>query len=67
MKIALERAQVQALVGADPMLAIFAAVVAGDETESDALLSANRSLISAISPDGWTPLHLAAHFALHSP
>ena len=26
------------------------------------LLAANRSLVSAVSPDGWTPLHLAAFF-----
>jgi len=53
--------QVAALVAADPSLAIFAAVM-GDPAPLEALLSGNRSLISAVSTDGWTPLHLAAFF-----
>jgi uncharacterized protein len=53
---------VVALVVADPSLAIFAAAIQGDTGALEALLAANRALISAVSSDGWTPLHLAAHF-----
>src|SRR5258708_29524554 len=51
-----------ALVEADPTLAIFAASILGETTRVDELLTANRSLASALSSDGWTPLHLAAFF-----
>jgi ankyrin repeat protein len=51
------------IVAENPALAIFAAVIQGDVAAVEALLTANRSLVSAVSPDGWTPLHLAAHFA----
>lgn len=50
------------IVDADPTLAIFAAAMQGDAARLDELLAGNRSLISAVSPDGWTPLHLAAFF-----
>ncbi len=49
-------------VAADPALAIFAAAIFGDAAEVEKLLASNRSLGSAVSPDGWFPLHLAAHF-----
>jgi ankyrin repeat protein len=55
-------AQLRALVAADPSLAVFAAAVFGDARELDKLLTANRSLVSVLSSDGWTPLHLAALF-----
>ena len=55
-------AQVKALVEADSKLAIFAAALLGDVPELERLLAADRTLISAVSPDGWLPLHLAAHF-----
>jgi len=55
-------ARVQTLVEADPTLAIFAASILGDIPRLEELLTANRSLVSAISSDGWTPLHLAAFF-----
>jgi ankyrin repeat protein len=55
--------RVAALVEADPSLAIFAASIQGDTVRIEELLAANRSLISAVSTDGWTPLHLAAFFA----
>ena len=55
-------AHVQTLVEADPTLAIFAASILGDVPRLEELLMANRSLVSAISSDGWTPLHLAAFF-----
>ena len=54
--------RIQALVEADPSLAIFAASMQGDAARIEALLAANRSLVSVSSSDGWTPLHLAAHF-----
>ena len=57
-----DRAQVQALIEADPALAIFAATILGDAAAMEVLLAANRSLITSVSSDGWTPLHLAAHF-----
>src|SRR5580693_7698551 len=57
-----DRESVKALVVADPTLAIFAAAIFGDATEIVTLLAGNRSLVNAVSPDGWLPLHLAAHF-----
>ena len=54
--------RVQALVDADPTLAIFAAAIMGDTRRLEELLTGNRSLVSVVSPDGWTPLHLAAYF-----
>jgi ankyrin repeat protein len=59
-----DRTRVKALVEADPALAIFAAAILGDTADIEALLAANPSLAAAVSPDGWTPLHLAAHFAM---
>src|SRR5690242_15058031 len=55
-------ARVQALVDADPTLAIFAAAILGDTQRLEELLTGNRSLVTAVSTDGWTPLHLAAFF-----
>jgi ankyrin repeat protein len=57
-----DRDRANALVAADPTLAIFAAALFGDTLEIEKLLAANRSLVTAVSPDGWFPLHLAAHF-----
>jgi uncharacterized protein len=54
--------RVAALVEADPTLAIFAASIQGETSRIEELLAANRSLISSLSTDGWTPLHLAAFF-----
>jgi ankyrin repeat protein len=58
-----DRARVTALVAADPTLAIFAAALLGDAGEISKVLAANPALVSAVSSDGWYPLHLAAHFA----
>ncbi len=55
-------AEVSAVVAANPTLAIFAAALSGDVAALENLLTGNRSLITAVSPDGWLPLHLAAHF-----
>jgi ankyrin repeat protein len=59
-------ARVQALVEADPALAIFAAAILGDTERMEELLTGNRSLTSAVSSDGWTPLHLAAFYGKES-
>src|SRR5258705_6269852 len=58
-----DRTQVEALIKANPSLAIFAAAIMGDTAVIEVMLAANPSLAVAISPGGWTPLHLAAHFA----
>jgi ankyrin repeat protein len=55
-------ARVAALVEADPALAIFAASILGETQQLEELLAANRSLVTSLSSDGWTPLHLAAFF-----
>ena len=57
-----DRERANALVAADLTLAIFAAALFGDTPEIEKLLAANRSLVTAVSPGGWFPLHLAAHF-----
>jgi ankyrin repeat protein len=57
-----DRESVKAHIADDPTLAIFAAAIFGDAGEIETLLAGNRSLASAVSPDGWFPLHLAAHF-----
>src|SRR3954465_2345985 len=57
-----DRESAKAHVTENPTLAIFAAVIFGDATDIERLLSGNRSLVNAVSPDGWLPLHLAAHF-----
>jgi ankyrin repeat protein len=57
-----DRESANGLVAADPTLAIFSAAIFGDFEEIEKLLAGNRSLVNAVSPDGWFPLHLAAHF-----
>jgi uncharacterized protein len=57
-----DAARVEALVAADPTLAIFAAAMTGDIEKLEAMLTGNRSLVTAVSTDGWTALHLAAFF-----
>jgi ankyrin repeat protein len=57
-----DRAKVRELVDANPQLEIFAECILGETARVDALLTGNRSLVSLLSSDGWTPLHLAAHF-----
>jgi ankyrin repeat protein len=41
---------------------ITSAAAAGDNDEVAAILSMDNRLTRAVSKDGWTPLHLAAHF-----
>lgn len=57
-----DREGAKAHVAAEPALAIFAAAIFGDAVEIESLLAGSRSLVNAVSPDGWLPLHLAAHF-----
>src|ERR1700733_3678774 len=57
-----DRETAKAHAAANPTLAIFAAAIFGDAAELETLLAGNRSLVNAVSPDGWLPLHLAAHF-----
>jgi len=57
-----DRESAKAHAAADPALAIFAAAIFGDAAEIETLLAGNRSLVNAVSSDGWLPLHLAAHF-----
>jgi len=53
---------VQALVEANPTLAVFAAAILGQTEQLESMIAGDRSLVSAVSEDGWTPLHLAAFF-----
>ena len=57
-----DSARVAEIVAADPTLAIFAASIQGDCAQLESLLAANRGLLTAVSADGWMPLHLAAYF-----
>jgi ankyrin repeat protein len=41
---------------------IFDAVIQGDKEQFDTLLAHDPTLASAFSTDGWTALHLAAHY-----
>ena len=54
--------KVQALVDANPSLAVFAAAILGQTERLEEMVNGNRVLVSAVSEDGWTPLHLAAYF-----
>jgi 8-oxo-dGTP pyrophosphatase MutT (NUDIX family) len=44
------------------VLDVFEAAAAGDVTRLAALLESDARAVSAHARDGWTPLHLAAHF-----
>jgi ankyrin repeat protein len=57
-----DSSRVAELVAADPSLEIFAAAIQGDAARIEVLLAGNGPLVSALSSDGWTPLHLAAFF-----
>jgi ankyrin repeat protein len=53
---------VEALVARGVKLDVFEAAAAGDTSRVRTLLDADPTLVSQRSHDGWTPLHLAAHF-----
>jgi ankyrin repeat protein/8-oxo-dGTP pyrophosphatase MutT (NUDIX family) len=57
-----QRAALGVLVARGAVLDAFEAAAAGDITRLAALLSETPGLVSAHAVDGWTPLHLAAHF-----
>lgn len=52
----------EALVARGVKLDAFEAAAGGDASRLRALLDADPTLVSRRSHDGWTPLHLAAHF-----
>lgn len=51
-----------ALIAGGADVDAFAAAALGDAGRITALLDADPALVDARSSDGWTPLHLAAHF-----
>lgn len=53
---------VEILLAAKPQLSLFEASAFGDTKRVEELLATNRSLVEVHSPDGFTPLHLAAFF-----
>lgn len=53
-------AALDALLAADPSLDLFEAAALGDLPRLEELLDAEPGRLAAFSPDGWTPLHLAA-------
>jgi len=52
----------EALLARGVKLDVFEAAAAGDTSRVRTLLDADPTLITRHSHDGWTPLHLAAHF-----
>ena len=57
-----DRATIDALMSADPELDLFEAVALGYADRVAERLEADPAGIGAFSPDGFTPLHLAAFF-----
>jgi ankyrin repeat protein len=51
-----------ALLEVSPEVALHDAVAAGSADRVRALLAAGTDALDTLSPDGWTPLHLAAYF-----
>ena len=54
--------ELAALLNAKPALTIFEAAAVGDAVRVHELARADRALVRRHSDDGWTALHLAAHF-----
>jgi len=52
----------EALVARGVKLDVFEAAAAGETSRVRALVDADPTLVAQRSHDGWTPLHLAAHF-----
>jgi ankyrin repeat protein len=52
----------EALVARGVKLDVFEAAAAGETSRMRVLLDADPTLVAQRSHDGWTPLHLAAHF-----
>jgi uncharacterized protein len=53
---------IQSILAMNLPLSIWEYAVAGEVTKMKELLAQNQNLLNAYSPDGWTPLHLAAFF-----
>src|SRR5438552_7916948 len=53
---------VNLLVARGAALTLFEACAAGEVERLERLMADEGSLVNAFSPDGWTPLHLAAYF-----
>lgn len=57
--------QVRLLLAHDALKTVHEAAALGDEEALGRLLDADPDLLDAPAPDGFPPLHLAAHFARH--
>jgi ankyrin repeat protein len=57
-----QAALVEALLAGDPSLGMFEAAALGQSERVAALLAQQPGLARAYAPDGFTPLHVAAHF-----
>jgi len=54
--------EIAAALGGRPAPTVFEAAALGDAARVRALASADAGAVAQRSPDGWPPLHLAAHF-----
>lgn len=54
--------EIAAALGGRPAPTVFEAAALGDAVRVRALAAAERAAVAQRSPDGWPPLHLAAHF-----
>ena len=57
-----DRAQMERLLDGGAMLTLSEAVALGDTSRVRALTREDPTAVGRRSPDGWPPLHLAAHF-----
>ena len=54
--------EIAAALGGRPAPTVFEAAALGDAARVRELAAADRAAVGQRSPDGWPPLHLAAHF-----
>ena len=57
-----KRDELTTLLAAEPALTLFEAAALGDAARVRELARAEPAALAQRSPDGWPPLHLAAHF-----
>jgi len=57
-----ERDELASLLAAQPALALYEAAAVGDAARVREITRAQPAALAQRSPDGWPPLHLAAHF-----